>query len=271
MRQTILAYGDVVEKAWNIIERKDNWQSQARGMASTIERFRRKRPRPSDDFFPCCGKDLQGWISDGYKADAFQGLATGAATTQQKSYKWSDSEGELDYLAATNGQLDCFRYRPKTPRPNALHIIAEYQFNCGTPNSVIEEYAAFLGKLLFTAESMGGSASLVINCKVRNLCSDNEMDDIQIVVKRQGDPLDFRSFSAMFSPAGFRGLCFTAYGMAADRHGKKANSFLGSADGTNEWTCRKEGDYVYVTCRNSDQQFPKDMMEQAARDNGLVY
>jgi hypothetical protein len=113
---------------------------------------------------------------------------------------------------------------------------------------VLADYGAWLAGEISRLEEEGYDLDVSVSMPLRGVLKGNKGQesnavlDTQVVLKRENEASDFRSWSAMFSPMGFRVIGFTAVFMAAAHFGRDTRWGLGQ--------CAPQGDSWGVLFNN---------------------
>jgi len=144
-----------------------------------------------------------------------------------------------------------------------LAVEIEIGFRAQVSASVLRDYCDFICRALYALESSGVDCEVTVSNTVTGLWRDNSKATTRIVVKKENEATDFRSWSAMLSPATYR-----AYGFAAKTmHAEKANRKCSDGQGASHfptWAVKfdKARRVVVISCYSKESHyFPRESME----------
>lgn len=215
-------------------------------------------------FFGAKTAQVIGWVDNGYTPKDFTQPIRPPAAPKRRRMRYSEDEGELHIELALSGSDRPF-VEPYVTRPKraGFRVQIGMQISASVDAKHIAQYGEWIAGMLQRFETEGLDVSVDITSTVREwTVNGTTRDTICVRVKEIGERNDFRSWSALFSPAGFRTLVFTAYGLAADKIGKKADIGFGYPDAGKAWDVRYDPSerVLYVQCPGQFSEFPAELM-----------
>lgn len=197
-------------------------------------------------FYGGSSETMLDYIKNGYQTGTFVGeflpgvVRSREGTALRGRWVWDEQGSEVDVGLALSGDPNCFRSFENRPTLGGLNIVALYSFASSTDHNVIAHYGSWLARLLGTCQMAGISPSLTIDQYGTGMTTRVNLCLVRTRVKDEHDALDWRRYSCLFSPTGYRHLGFAAMTRAATQgtelFGGSLNSGLGQAvSPTNQW------------------------------------
>lgn len=221
-------------------------------------------------FYGYTSNQLKRWVTEGYDTDALRGLGEFDPPLREKRrYRYVEDGDEIIVDRALSGD-DTFMAE-FTPRPNipGVAIEAEIMFAAMVSAEVVNAYNVFVCKALLTLESEG------IDCQVTlKFSSDDAGDDGKfyhsiVRVKKENEATDFRSFSAMLSPAALRTFGFVALALQAESNGSTVSHTMGLGNrSSHKWTVEWNSERRVLEFRcpyTGSREFPEAEMYRKLR------
>jgi hypothetical protein len=125
-----------------------------------------------------------------------------------------------------------------TERENipGVAIEAEIMFASSVSAEVVNAYNVFICRALLTLESEGIDCQVTLKFSSDDAAQDGSFLHSIVRVKKENEATDFRSFSAMLSPAALRSFGFVSLILHADQRGQDASPTLGRGNrNSTEW------------------------------------
>lgn len=206
------------------------------------------------------------WMTEGYKTEAIQGLAGLAPTLQSKRRSRFVEDGDELHIDRVFAGED--RYMSKTEK---REIVAGVRLNfeldaSANSDKALFPYQAWMAQSIYALESSGIDCEVGVYTLSRSLFQNQPKTCRQMVrVKRFGEIADFAGFSAMFSPAAFRGIMFSTFALHADRQGLSVRGYGSGV--TTKWgvTYDSPSRTINVSCDWQAKEFPAMEMTRQLR------
>lgn len=164
--------------------------------------------------------DMLSYLDNGYRVGQLDGsflpgvLRTRDGDAMRGRWLWSDHGDEIDVGLALSGDPDCFRIFDQAPTLGGMNVVAMFAFTAGTDFNIIAQFGAWIAQLLGTCQAAGISPALSIDQYGMNVSTGGGLSLVRTRVKSEHDALDWRRYSALFSPTGFRHLGFAGLSLA---------------------------------------------------------
>lgn len=221
-------------------------------------------------FYGYTANQLKRWVTEGYDTDALRGLGEFTPPLREKRrYRYVEEGDEIIVDRALSGDDD---YMAEfTPRPNipGVAIEAEIMFASSVSAEVVNAYNVFVCKALLTLESEGIDCQVTLKFSSDNVGCDGKFYHSIVRVKKENEATDFRSFSAMLSPAALRSFGFTAMVLHADSNGRDVSGTMGHGNRkSHEWAVKWNGErrVLEFACPYSNAyDFPEAEMYEKLR------
>lgn len=161
------------------------------------------------------------YIDNGYQSGQFLGdflpgvVRSREGTALRGRWVWDEHGADIDVDLALSGDPNCFRSFENRPTLGGLNIVALYSFSASTDFNVIAHFGSWIARLLGTCNQAGISPSLSIDQYGNQITTSSGFALIRTTVKHENDALDWRRYSCLFSPTGYRHLGFAAMSRAA--------------------------------------------------------
>lgn len=209
-------YRDVVKHPSAAADRVNFNSGSKRAMSRLVDGW-----RSDSGFYGGTSDDMLGYLDSGYRVGQLDGsflpgvLRTRDGDAMRGRWIWSESGDEIDVGLALSGDPDCFRIFEQAPTLGGMNVVALYSFGSSTDFNIIAQFGAWIAQLLGTCQAAGISPGLSIDQYGRNVSSGGGLSLIRTRVKAEHDALDWRRYSALFSPPGFRHLGFAALSLGS--------------------------------------------------------
>jgi hypothetical protein len=225
-----------------------------------------------DSFTGGSEAQVKEWLTKGYdrKVKA-SGVTTGDVYAKpRRRMRWTD-DGDLDVGQALAGADFPFYAWDKRPTKPGLSMMIEVCFHAGVKPRILTEYGEWITAQIKRLEMIGYDLDVNVVMPLRNLFETGqghryqERIDLTVSLKRENETADFKSWSAMFSPAGFRCMGFTAMHLAAHDTGRKCQYGLGQPAPSGRWDVllNQNTRQMRVTCPPGPSSFPAEEMTDA--------
>lgn len=256
--ESTMTYDDVAQTWRGIVHDRRQIPGQARAQNTLLDGW-----RDQPDHYGATLAQMTDWVDHGRLADGMTIKASPPSFDRQK-LRFNDFDGELDVERLLDGDDRPFRLREKRQRQRAVRLAIQYNFRSNVDPSVLAAYAHWCAELIAGLQS--GSFDLQID-----VFSDVKMEILKatrpvrtnIRVKRFGKRSSLKSWGALFSPAGFRMLGFTARLMACHEHGVPCNPNMGASQAPGWGLSFDEETRTLTINTNASEgvRFPKEMMD----------
>ena len=189
-----------------------HWEPRSRNTASKLYAQWGER----NGFYGGTVDDMHGYIKNGYKTGAMLGdflpgvLRTREGSAQRGRWVWQDSGDEVDVGLALAGDSQPFRSFEPSPTTGGLNINVLMSFAASTDFEVIAQYGSWIARLLATCSGAGVSPALTIDQYCGYLADACPFGLVRLRVKQENEALGWHRYSSLFSPTGYRHLCFAA-------------------------------------------------------------
>lgn len=282
MRNVVIEWGDVKDRVMRSMRGGESWSSQP-AMDSVLRAMHQEPYRAVWN----TGKDsrtpgdapatLLGYLDDGFRAEEFANSAERVPAALQHRATWSEEDGDIDVGRLYGGHDDFMLGMVERPTKPGVRVQIEYAFAAGVPNATIAEYGAWGAGLLGSMEQYGFDMVVDVWIPLDNLYQgdSNVRSNVLVRVKRANEVSDFTEWSAIFSPAGYRTIGFSAKCVAGDRIGKTAKHDLGTTVGGKTWNLiyEPEESLVMITVNqraSGSESFPAERLTKLAQEAGLI-
>jgi hypothetical protein len=169
---------------------------------------------------------LHDWISDGYIPPAMiHGVdSLIPPMVEERKTIWTDDGDEFHADLAISGDENFMSEKPPVPTLFGLNVEAGIMFASMIDAKTVNAYTVWLAKVLFSLESAGIDAQLTLDFSSWNSIDDRThrgagtgtLYHTLVRVKQENETADFKSWSAMVSPAALRNFGFGAITLHAD-------------------------------------------------------
>lgn len=156
------------------------------------------------------------------------GMRINAGAPAQNRLKWSrnDEDGELDVEAALAGEDLIYVKRTPRKRNPGLVLNIDYAARANVNVNVLAQYGAWIAELVAGLQTRGADLQISI---FSSASWSGVTVKSNVRVKRFGRKSSLKSWGAVFSPAGYRTLGFTARAMACAAHGVALSETYGAS------------------------------------------
>jgi hypothetical protein len=207
------------------------------------------------------------WLAHGYETSAIHGLSEFIPPIRDKrKFVFAEEGDEFHFdIAASGGDnfMSHFTTREQIP---GLSLDIGIGFRAGVSAEILNAYLIWICRVAFSIESAGIDLEITLRNNSENVFRQTYGARYSTVirVKKENEVSDFLSWSAMLSPAGFRGLVFFAKALHADSRGYDVSTGMGSSIGS-PWKVEfnPEDRRMVFDCPHKPYSFPEaDMQSQ---------
>jgi hypothetical protein len=180
------------------------------------------------------GKQMLGWLASGYQCPKIpKSQRPDMLDGHRARWRWTDdpSRGQYQHEAAMTGDPSCYLARDRRRSTAGIRVEIGTVFSSGIRAATVAEYGRWVGSVLRTLEAAGYDLDVSVVADTEGLYghgSDARTFRAKIKCSSFGKRTLFRDWSALFSPGGYRHLCFMAWTLPEREKGHaKANYGLG--------------------------------------------
>lgn len=237
--------------------------------SNQAERIRNLHVNPDrrDSWVGVSGRQTREWLEQGYRSDS---LKVKTPSPYERSYKtrWNDWDGDPDLGRAVAG-FDRYMFgRSKYQAKPALTVNVEFYFSGVLPHATIEQFGGWLAQLFTALEQRGFSLAVNIVAGLYN-SGHGDPHRVELRVKSHGERADYTDWSALFSPAGYRVIFFSAICKAAEIHKFRLSSSYGGPHGSHPMVdYNKDEQALFISAGN--QTFDNARMDTLLKSTGLI-
>lgn len=281
----MIEWRDVKDRYIRSVELGESWPSQP-AMDETLRKFHKQfayneKSENSDKWYGGTPHETIEWLKYGYYSREILHSAEYVPLALKDHVSWSDEDGEADISRLIGGYDDFYLGISKQIRKPGVRVLIEMSFVWSTSTETIRQYGAWIAGLLQSLEATGYDLTIDIWIPVDEVFEDDApgiRTHTLIRVKQENEISNFTEWSALFSPAGYRHLVFTAQCVAGDKIGKRVNYLLGHTIGGRTWSCQYDNESstlkITVDQRPTDMfggdPFPKELLNKQALESGLI-
>jgi hypothetical protein len=217
----------------------------------------------SGGFFGCTTADMLDWLARGFNAGALQGIGSVTPSKDRRRIRYAE-EGEFQYDLMRSGFDYPFLQWDKRESIPGLKVEVGLNFNASTDASVVLDYEKWICRALYALETAGVDLAVDIVSHINGALRNGQNFDLRITVKRENESMDWTQWSAMFSPGGWRMLCFYSIVAAADHFNGDVDEGLGRSNQTNSWNVQFDDEtrILRFLVPNSPGHFPENEMTE---------
>ena len=234
--------------------------------------FHKRWNDEGSDWFGASAEDMKAWISRGYRVEGLRNVSADILPERKSRRVRFAEEGELQVDLALSGFDYPFLQWDKRERKPGMRIEIGVCFNAMTDAELISAYTRWVAQALHSIETAGIDPEVTLTMKTEGAFpgSGPNRHKSLVRVKRENEASDFTNWSAMFSPGGFRHLCFAAEILTGDKNGWKVSSSLGRAMSAEKWDVRWDSDKraLLIGENHNDMRgpFPEEEMTTKLRE-----
>jgi hypothetical protein len=222
----------------------------------------------NSDWSGATGEDMRAWISRGFHVEGLRNVGIDIHPERMRRKLKYSEEGEMQIDLMLSGFDYPFLEWEKREKKPGMRIDIGLCFNAHIDVKVIAAYSKWIAQALYAIELQGIDAEVNLAMVTRGTYRSRPILTRTLIrVKKENEASDFTNWSAMFSPAGFRMLGFTAFNEIGDRNGWEALSSLGSAEGSNSWNVGwdEESRILRISEDQRGSVFPAEIMSDKLR------
>jgi hypothetical protein len=170
--------------------------------------------------------EMRDRVTNGFTA-AGMDLKPSRNARPRGKYRYAE-EGELQADLAMSGHDMPFLKREKVKRRAGMTLDVELAMLGDAKAETLAAYGEWVARLIQGLQQRGSDLEVNIVSRANGIGGKRETSTVKVCVKRFGRKSSLKSWGAIFSPAGFRMLVFTARGIMAEHHGHNAGGMGGS-------------------------------------------
>lgn len=179
-------------------------------------------------FYGGTSDKMKTYLTDGYSVPEFDAIEPMVPTRQKRIIRFGE-DGDLDVGVALSGDEYSFLEITRKESKPGVNLVIGSSFMANTPTRTISEYGTWCGSVIGGLQSAGIDPAVTYRIRGSEMCrGESDNTTIDIVLKKESEPTDFHSFSAMFSPAAYRMLGFASIIWCADERKQEVQSNLGT-------------------------------------------
>jgi hypothetical protein len=192
-------------------------------------------------FYGCGSDDMRGWLRDGFDVKKLARSQRPAILDGHRpKWRWSDdpSRGQYQHEAGMIGDPSCYLARDRRRSMAGIRVEVGTVFVAYTPAELVAEYGAWCGSVLRTLEAAGYDLDVTLVADSEDLYPRRTFR-AKIHCSGFGKRTLFRDWSALFSPGGYRHLCFMAWCLPEydDKHARAAGGLgHGTYESARDWS-----------------------------------
>lgn len=195
-------------------------------------------PSNRQKILDCCKGDswrgyttnqLKRWIGSGYDSESIRGLGDFDPPLREKRrYRYCEDGDEILVDRALSGDDNYMAEWTTRENIPGVALEAEIMFAGSVNAEVVNAYNVFICRSVLTLESAGIDAEVTLKFSSDEMGSGDGLFYHSIVkVKKENEATDFRSFSAILSPAALRTFGFSTLLIHADANGRDGSWSIG--------------------------------------------
>jgi len=229
------------------------------------ERFRKEFKGSS--FAGFSAGEVNRWLREGYKTSAIAGLSGLMPPLRKRQRARFVEDGDELHLDRVYSGEEKFMSMPERREVMAgVRLNIELDASAGS-SGMLFPYQRWMAQSIYALLTSGVDCEVSIFTLSRNLFRHQSGTCRQrVTVKRFGEMADFAGFSAMFSPAAFRGIMFSTFALHADRQGLQLGGYGSGV--TTKWGAEynKATRSIEVRCNWTASTFPEGEMTAKLRE-----
>ena len=216
--------------------------------------------RVNNSFYGYTPIGLRTWIREGYTAKGLGELAS-PKFQDKRRYIYSEDADEIHIDRAISGE-DVYRGEwTKEKRIPGVTLKIDIGFRGMVPADVVNRFNVWVSSVCRSLEDSGIDSQIVFTSTSTGTIPGIPESTVEVIVKRENEQADFKSFTPMLSPAAFRTFIFCARLLQAEENGVKCSEGMGSSV-TNSWNVKFNPEHraIEVTSYSSAYEFPEETM-----------
>ena len=215
------------------------------------------------------GRQLNGWLKQGFQTDSLKGLEEFNPPIREKRRLIFTEDGDEFHLdLALSGEEKYLSEWTKRESIPGVSLDIEIGSNAGVSAATVNAFNVWACKIAFSLETAGIDCEINVGYSCNGLfVEDSRQSRTLIRVKKENEATDFSAWSAMLSPAAFRGIMFAATAVHAEARNITCEYGLGR--GINrQWRCfYDEADSKLKVQADFDgREFPEESMNAQFRN-----
>lgn len=213
---------------------------------------------------------LKRWLTEGYQTEAIHGLADFIPPIREKrKFIFGEEGDEFHFDIAAGGDDNYMSHFTKRDAIAGIRL----EFTIGMHGHVraetVNAYQAWLCRVAYSIEAGGVDAEITVNCPTLRLFNQDMRTVFPNVirVKKENEVSDFLSWSAMLSPASFRGMMFLVFMLHGEARGYDVANGLGK-ENPRGWGVEFEpvSSTLAIYCDPDATGFPEEKMTTMLRE-----
>jgi hypothetical protein len=216
------------------------------------------------------GDEMVEYVRDGFRSEDFAHATDTFEGADRRRIRF-DEEGELDLPLAWSGHDYPYLAWENRPVKPGMKITVEMAFLASTDSKTITEYGAWVAGVIAKLEQDGYDLAVSIVCpSQQGVYAGARTQQMECIVKREGEASDFTEWSAWFAPGAFRILGFTLRAMHCQKLGRKLSAGYGrSLNG--QWGIEWNEAERHLTIKRPPHatDFPEEMMTDRLIEEGI--
>jgi hypothetical protein len=205
----------------------------------------------------CSTVEMTDFLNRGYHVQGLEGISSLVPGKPRRKIRYADEGDELLIDLAWSGSDEPFMEWEKRVSKPGLSVEIHTVFSHNVPAATIVQYQRWIARALQTLDESGVDMEVNLVVAVQGTSSSDPYLNTETLVRvrKPGEASDFSSWSAMFSPGGFRMLGILAVGMHVDALGKTIRSGFGQTNDYGAWTVAYDAERNVIVIGNSDTNF----------------
>jgi hypothetical protein len=172
-----------------------------------------------------------------------------------------DPEGEYSHDLYITGETEHFLTKPKRKSVGGLRLRIQFNFSCGIGKDMIAEYTQWVGTVIQSLQARGYDLEIELYSEANGVYTNTRKDGHYIRVSKFGERVMPHSWSAAFSPGGFRHFMFLAYMWPEESEPVTACGSLGMPLGRKyDITWEPKERIINIETNSHSENFPIDDM-----------
>lgn len=224
--------------------------------ASMRNRFRNEFK--GDKFSGFTAGEVNRWLRTGYRTEAIQGLGGLMPSMRKRTRtRFVEDGDELHLDRAFSGEEKFMSIPERREVMAGVRLNIELDASAGS-SGMLFPYQRWMAQAIYSLLTSGVDCEVSIFTLSRNLFAGQVGTCRQrVTVKKFGEMADFAGFSAMFSPAAFRGIMFSLFALHADRQSLSVRGYGSGV--TNKWSVDYQPDAraIEIRCNWMGKDFPE--------------
>jgi hypothetical protein len=215
---------------------------------------------------------IKRWLTEGYKAEAIQGLAEFIPPIREKRrLRFNEESGDLLLDVAWSGGDNYFSEWEKRETIPGVAIEASIMFSAGVPAKTVADYNVWICRTAYSLETAGVDCEITLDFPSASLFREEPsvMHHNIVRLKKENEASDFLSWSPMLSPAALRVFGFSLGAIHADAAGMGITSSFGHGVRDNvSWNVEYDAQRRVIQIKNQYSgygDFPAESMTNKFR------